>query len=226
MRVAASSASMIAAFSRRNRATSASWRLSDCTSGAALSDSSATARERAAAAALLARGALDQAARTCARRRGTAARRPARRARASTTARTARRRRRGSARRALKPSPSAESRKRSIAATSPVSRASRSPTRRRPSWSGLSDCTCAKTCVRRSSRKRSPTQVATYSSANDASAPAQREAEVGGGDRHSAASSRGHEHVVDDELEEVDLDRVDRRDDQRAGPGRARSSAR
>jgi len=39
---------------------------------------------------------------------------------------------------ALTPSPSAESRKRSIAWTSPVSRASRSPTRRRPSWSALS----------------------------------------------------------------------------------------
>ena len=43
MRVAASSASMIAAFSRRKRATSASWRLSVCTSGAMLSASSATA---------------------------------------------------------------------------------------------------------------------------------------------------------------------------------------
>jgi hypothetical protein len=42
----------------------------------------------------------------------------------------------------------------------------------------------------------------------------EREAEVRHGDRHERRQILGDEHVVDDELEEVDLDRVDRRDEE------------
>ena len=72
---------------------------------------------------------------------------------------------------AVTSSPSADRTSVSIARTSLVIRASTSPWRRRSSASGSSVCRCANSRRRRLKVKRSPTQVAAYSSPNERIAP-------------------------------------------------------
>ena len=113
----------------------------------------------------------------------------------------------------------------SIACRSPVSRCSTSPWRRLSSASGSSRCRCRKTFARSASVKRSPTQVEAYSSPKESARAEQGEAGHRGGQHDQRGEVGGDEHVVDDELEEPDLRRLDggeqRREHEAGGPGLA-----
>ena len=101
-------------------------------------------------------------------------------------------------------------------------RSSRSPRRRRRGASarrragggrarrarGVSRC--ANTRVRIVSRKRSPSQVVSRSSASAIAPPSSSRPTQAAPIQSSGAELAGHEHVVDDELEEVDLGGLDR----------------
>ena len=190
MRVTASSASMIRCASWRKRASSACSRLRLWTSAMFARHSSVTALSEPARRRFSREACLISRVKW----------RAARKASGATTSASERelpgdedeRARRRSAMRTIAEMPVAmpASRKDSIAATSEVMRESVSPSRRRSSVCGASVWTCSSRCVRRSSRKRSPTHVASTSSPNASSRAEQREAHVRERDRQPACRAR------------------------------------
>ena len=165
--------------------------------------------QRARAAAALARGAPATGARSGARRRKSGRRRRARRARASRRAGRARRRRRGCGRRparARRPLTAAASRSR---ATSPVMRDEHVAVAAAVERVGLEALQMREEL--RAQREREPLADPRGGVlvAERQQRPEQREADHGRHEDGERAERLGHEHVVDDQLEQPDLGGLD-----------------